>query len=360
MIADQHPRQEERLAALARYGILDTEREAAFDEVAELVSQLCEAPIAVVNFIDSDRQWFKAEVGLGVSSTPLDTSLCSHVILEDEFVEIPDTLDDCRMRDNPLCAGETGLRFYAGATLRTDDGLPLGTLCVLDHTPRTLTPLQRQAVQVLARQVMRQLELRLALRNQDVLRREIDHRVKNSLASVAAIIALQMSRSTNREVKEVLAKVQSRLVALSSLHEQLHGAADGATVRLKTFIDRMVEIMASLTPGKVAIETAIEDVTVPAEKASLIGIIVNEFVANSAKHAFIGQETGEVGLVGRLDGDQFLLECSDNGCGSAGVMDEIGAGLGARIIAASASSLDASLQWSSMKPGLKLSLKFPL
>ena len=195
MLASFHPRQEERLAALQRYEILDTPGETEFDDIVQLVAEICEAPVAVVNFIDSDRQWFKAEVGLGVCSTPLETSLCSHIILQNDFVEIPDTLDDPRMCDNPLCTGDGGFRFYAGALLKTPDGLPLGTLCVLDRRPRALTPLQRRTIKLMADRVMSELNLRLALRRQSLLRREIDHRVKNSLASVGAIIGLQSARS---------------------------------------------------------------------------------------------------------------------------------------------------------------------
>jgi two-component sensor histidine kinase len=302
--AAPHPDQDRRLAALAAYEILDTEREAAFDEVVALVSQLCDAPIAVVNFIDAERQWFKAEVGLGVRSMPLDTSLCSHVILEGEFVEIPDTLLDMRMQDNPLCLTEPGLRFYAGATLRTADGLPLGTLCVLDYKPRSLTPLQRQTVQVIARQVMRQLELRVALRNQDVLRREIDHRVKNSLASVAAIVALQASRSPDQAVRDALAAVQTRLAALVSLHEQLHRAADGASVRLDRFVETSAEMMRSLLADNVSIDAGMERATISPEQASLVGNIVNEFVANSAKHAFPNGARGAIRISGTRAGNR--------------------------------------------------------
>ena len=122
MKAATHPQQAERLAALYRYDILDTEREADFDDIVELAAELCGAKISVINLIDSDRQWFKAETGLGVRETPLETSICSHVILESDFVEIPDTQADTRTSDNPLCRDEPGLRFYAGALLKSRDG----------------------------------------------------------------------------------------------------------------------------------------------------------------------------------------------------------------------------------------------
>ncbi|NYE21675.1 PAS domain S-box protein [Pigmentiphaga litoralis] len=156
----QDPRDARRLAALAYYQIVDTPREASFDELAELAADLCGAPIAVVNLIASHRQFFKAEVGLGVRETPLDNSFCIHALLEDEFLLVPDATQDARFACNPLVTGEPHLRFYAGALLKTADGVPIGTLCVLDYQPRTLTALQQKSLRVLARQVMAQLELR--------------------------------------------------------------------------------------------------------------------------------------------------------------------------------------------------------
>ncbi|MFS0772521.1 PAS domain-containing protein [Sphingomonas sp. 1P08PE] len=155
-------RERRRLEALDRYAILDTPRETAFDEVAQLAADLCGTPIGVVNLIGDGRQFFKAEVGLGVRETPLETAFCRLAILEDEFLLVPDASIDPRFDDNPLVHGQPGLRFYAGAPLRTPDGLPIGTLCVLDTQPRTLSEVQQRALKVLARQLMTQLDLRIA------------------------------------------------------------------------------------------------------------------------------------------------------------------------------------------------------
>jgi PAS domain S-box-containing protein len=159
----------ERLAALRDYGILDTAREAAFDDVVALIARICEAPIAVVNLIDSGRQWFKAEVGLGVRETPLATSFCAHALLNEDGLVVPDATKDARFDGNPLVHEAPGLRFYAGRLLKTPEGLPLGTLCVLDTQPRPegLTELQETALKTLAGQVMSQMELRRALRQRD-------------------------------------------------------------------------------------------------------------------------------------------------------------------------------------------------
>ena len=155
-------REKQRLAALAEYDLLDTPREAAFDEIAELVAAICEAPIAIVNLIGDGRQFFKAEVGLGVRETPLETSFCGRAILEDEFLLVPDATNDPRFDCNPLVTGEPHLRFYAGALLKSPDGFPIGTLCVLDYRPRDLTEVQKQTIRVMARQVMVQFEQRVA------------------------------------------------------------------------------------------------------------------------------------------------------------------------------------------------------
>ena len=155
-MTDMNDHEERRLAALARYDVMDTPREPAFDEVAALAAKLCDVPIAVVNLIGHGRQFFKAEVGLGVRETPLESSFCAKAILEEDFLLVPDATQDPRFDCNPLVVGEPHLRFYAGAILKTEEGLPIGTLCVLDHRPRQLTDVQQAALRVLARQVMAQ------------------------------------------------------------------------------------------------------------------------------------------------------------------------------------------------------------
>ncbi|MFO7649665.1 diguanylate cyclase [Halomonas campaniensis] len=164
----------QRLQALADYRILDTPEEPVFDDIVELASLICEAPIAVINFIDCHRQWFKSEKGLGVRETPLDISICAHAILQPGLFIVPDTTQDPRFANNPLVTGEPYLRFYAGALLESRDGYPLGTLCVLDYQPRDLTQRQCFALQTLANQVMAHLELMQAHRQQAELIRELE------------------------------------------------------------------------------------------------------------------------------------------------------------------------------------------
>lgn len=150
----------ERLAALRRYSILDSPPERDFDDICHLAAQICGTPMSTLTFVDRDRQWFKSEIGVGMRETPLQNSICRHAILEDEALVVPDTLQDDRFRTNPLCFSDPNIRFYAGAVIRTADGLPLGTVCVMDRKPRQLSPDQVEALRALARQVMTMLELR--------------------------------------------------------------------------------------------------------------------------------------------------------------------------------------------------------
>lgn len=176
--------EDRRLAALERYRVMDTAREGAFDDLAALAAEICGTPIAVVNLIASDRQWFKAEVGLGVDSTPLETSFCSTAILEEDFLLVPDATQDDRFACNPLVTTEPGLRFYAGALLKSSDGFAIGTLCVLDYEPRSLTEQQQRALRRLAGQTMAQLELRLAL----IEREEANAELRSSDARFRAAV----------------------------------------------------------------------------------------------------------------------------------------------------------------------------
>ncbi|WP_375460724.1 PAS domain-containing protein [uncultured Enterovirga sp.] len=159
----------ERLAALEGYAILDTPVEAEFEDMVQLVSEICQAPIAVINFVGEGRQWFKAERGLGVQETPRDVSICAHAILQPGIFVVPDLTKDDRFTRNPLVTGAPELRFYAGALLETADKVPIGTVCVLDYEPRPSGLMRHQsfALQVVANQVMAQLDLRRAVQERD-------------------------------------------------------------------------------------------------------------------------------------------------------------------------------------------------
>lgn len=140
-------RETARLAALERYGVLDTPPDAVFDGITQAVADLCETPIALISLIDTDRQWFKSCVGMAMRETSRDLAFCAHAIESpDDFLEVEDATQDARFRDNPLVTGDPNIRFYAGQPLVTRDGFALGTLCVIDSVPRRLGAAQRNAL----------------------------------------------------------------------------------------------------------------------------------------------------------------------------------------------------------------------
>ncbi|HYG35716.1 MAG TPA: GAF domain-containing protein, partial [Clostridia bacterium] len=155
------PNEAQRLEVLKRYQILDTPNESDFDDVVRLAAQICQVPISLVSLVDRDRQWFKGRYGLEVTETPRRISFCAHTILQHGLpMEVPDATQDPRFADNELVTGEPHIRFYAAAPLVTPDGYALGTLCVIDRQPRHLSPEQQEALRVLGRQIMMQMELR--------------------------------------------------------------------------------------------------------------------------------------------------------------------------------------------------------
>jgi GAF domain-containing protein len=152
--------EKQRLKVLWQYDLLDTVPEEVFDDLTELAARICEAPIAMITLVDEKRQWFKSKVGVSVNETSRDISFCSRAIEQSELFIVPDASCDSRFAENPLVISDPKIRFYAGAPLITPDGYALGTLCVIDKVPRELGPEQKQALRVLARVVMTQLELR--------------------------------------------------------------------------------------------------------------------------------------------------------------------------------------------------------
>lgn len=179
-----------RVAALHSYQILDTNAERSFDDLALLASYICQTPIALISLVDSDRQWFKAKVGIDATDSPRSASFCAHAIKGRSLFVVDDAQHDTRFANNPFVTGAPNIRFYAGAPLVTKAGEALGTICVIDHMPRVLKPDQAAALEALSRQVVDQLELRRA-------------------AAVNAKLFKKLKRASRRRIRQ--AKIAERL-----------------------------------------------------------------------------------------------------------------------------------------------------
>ncbi len=193
--------EQERLSALTSYDILGTLPESAFDDIARIAARTFDAPMALVSFVGEDSQWFKSAIGVEIRETSREISFCAHAIQKKGLFIVPDAREDVRFSCNPLVTGEPHIQFYAGAVLRTREGIPLGTICVLDRVARPDGPSEAQAeiLEALARAVMRELEFRverrflnvaLATMDQGLVMIEADGRVPIINARAAELLGL--------------------------------------------------------------------------------------------------------------------------------------------------------------------------
>lgn len=359
MIGESDPTTARRVDVLNAYGLVDATQDRVFDEIAELAGQICQTPVALVSLLDADRQWFPAAVGTDYREMPLSMAICVHALLSDGFLEIEDTTLDTRTSANPLVMGAPNVRFYAGAVLTSPTGVPYGTLCVLDLKPRRLSDVQRSALVVLSRQVMKELDLRVALKRQEFLQREMDHRVKNSLQSVASYVRIEAGNSASAEAREVLAAVGRRISSVALLHQELYTSSIGENVQLDSYMGKLSSLFAAAAPKTVAVEVEFAAAVATIEQASALAAIANEFATNSFKHAFPDGRDGVVSIVGRSDGQGLVtVTMRDDGVGIA-----VGAtprGLGMRIIEASAAQMGATLSFGPAGLGFALTLMFPI
>jgi two-component sensor histidine kinase len=311
MIPKHHARERERLTALYNYGILDTPRESDFDDVVKILADVCDVPFSTVTLIDKERQWHKAAFGIGdLRETPRDVSFCAHTILHDgDMLVVPDVTEDPRFADNPFVVGEPHLRFYAGALLRNENGLPLGTVCIVDYKPRVLDSRQTNLLRLMARQVMAQIALRrelvdrrLAEKQQELLIAELHHRVKNTLATVQALI--QLSLRTAHNMDSFRDSIGQRIASLASTHTLLSERRwDAVSFR---------ELLAGeLAPYERAgrLVLAGPDFNLPAQTAVALGMVLHELTTNASKYGALSHDEGRLAINWNLspEGAEQLL-----------------------------------------------------
>lgn len=161
--------EEQRLATLNNYEIMDSAPEICFDEITELAAEILQCPVSFIEFMDADRQWFKSKYGLtdDYVETPRDIAICATTICQSDLLTVNDLTEDDRFANNPLVSSAPNIRFYAGMPLISPDGAAVGTICAVDFEKREISQSQKEALRRLSRQVMAQLELRRALKDAD-------------------------------------------------------------------------------------------------------------------------------------------------------------------------------------------------
>ncbi len=333
---DIHIKESERLQSLKSYMVLDTESEEEIDNLTQLASDIFETPITLVSLVDKDRQWFKSKVGLDANETSRDLAFCAHAINQtnDVFI-IDDARTDVRFSDNPLVTGEPHVIFYAGAILKSDEGLPLGTFCLIDHVPRKLSDKQIGLLKIIAKQIMHLLNYKKSIRKQEELERILTEK-NNQLNNFASIAA--------HDLKSPLLNIigASKLITMKYASELnpkgviLLDGIEKSSQRLKLLIDRLLEFSKIDNPrlipkSKVNLKKSTEDlanlignedtikITLISELVSidtysllLEQLLLNLF-SNSLKYS--DKKIAEIELYISENSSHYLFVVKDNGPG---------------------------------------------
>ncbi len=312
MITPDFPADEsKRLQDVYRTQLLDTPEEKEFDEIVQLASDLCDTPISLITILDTERQWFKARVGLDATETTREVSFCGHAILQDEIFEVPNALKDIRFSDNPLVTGGPEIRFYAGMPLITESGSRLGTLCVIDSAPRELTERQRFALKVLAGNVIKIAELRIKNRRLHHLTETqkriisiVAHDVRNPLSSIKSVINFKQDDMIDEQTAgEMLELVSTQLDSTIEMVDnvvnwgqlQLSASAYGGDeIELKKLVDEIftADALGAKMKNNELVNKVAGDITVGIDK-QVIKFVLRNLVSNSNKFTENGAITIE-------------------------------------------------------------------
>lgn len=313
----------------------------SFDRITAIAARRFNVPISIISIVDHDRIWFKSHHGLAVTETGRDPGLCASAILSPNPHILTDARIDPASLANPLVAGEFGLRFYAGVPLRTSDGHNLGTFCIIDKAPRPIDQNEINDLKDLAAVVMDQMELRLAARRAasqaQLMAREIDHRVMNSLQFISGLLMMQSRVPDLTDAASQLQMAANRVAAVARVHRHFY-SDEAAEVSCITFLRRLCEDLSGIL-GK-PVDVRGDEGKVPTTWIQPIGLIVNELVTNAAKHG-----TGNTEVAFRIQGAMHELSVCNDGEGLPPGFDpdENMTGLGMKVVKAIAGQLGGSL-----------------
>ncbi len=395
--APETDNEEERLAKLLSYHILDTIPEQQFDDIAELAAHICGSKISLISLVDKHRQWFKAKVGLDAEQTPRDVAFCAHAIHEPELFYIPDATKDQRFFDNPLVTGQPNVLFYAGAPLCTPDGYRVGTLCVIDDHPRELSSEQKESLMRLSRQVSNNLELRLHIReieesgllleakNEEL--QQFAYRTSHDLRSpitsskrLADYLIEDLEASNYGEalrgaqkVKGLMANLEELVGDIVSLVQADVSMNDVEPIDLTELLNdarQRLEFLAVESECEIRVENACLS-NVPIERGR-ISQIVDNLISNGIKYRDVNKADSYVDVKVSNSASTLKIAVEDNGIGIRSEFLEdmfkmfkrdnsevSGSGLGLAIVKKHVEHMQGSIEYSSSKQGTRFNISLP-
>ena len=319
-----------RALAIVDHGLNDWDGGGRFDGVVGLLSKLCDAPIVLVTLVERDQQRFLGRTGLDQTTTPRSASFCAHAMRMPDIMVVPDATCDPRFADNPLVTDEPGVRFYAGAPLVTASGIPLGALCVIDHVPRDgLTPIQAEAMRVLASNVMTIIEARREAEARDVIAHELAHRIKNLFALFQSLIHFS---STHGDAGRMRDELTARTTALALAHglvseSGLDGVPDA--IGLHSLFDTLFAPYHGPAGARHRIDGL--DVAVTAELVTPLSLVFHELATNAAKYGALSHSDGAVIIALAQDDDRLSIEWREQGVAHSGDVPTH-SGFGSRMV----------------------------
>ena len=372
MLAPSIPKNEnERLNELYDSGLLDTPKESDFDNLTNLASSIFGAPVSIITLVDENRQWFKSCFGLPeeITETPREISFCGHAINNpSEVLVIPDARLDNTFSDNPLVSGDPNIVFYAGAPLISKNGYPLGTFCIIDFKPRKLSQQDVETLKILSNQVSKLIDLRLSneeltesLKEKSLLLKEIHHRVKNNLQLVSSLLRLQANSIDNEDFSKAIVASQERIKSMAIVHEKLYQSKSLAEVNIKSYFDALIEEKSKVTSNKdINFSLEIPNVAFKIDKLVPIGLLINEMITNSYKHAFHTSNENTISIQLLIDPMGYcMLKYEDNGTGLDEDYNIINPqSIGMDLIDSFVDQLDGKLELRSTNKGVVYTISF--
>lgn len=398
---------DERLKKLYSYQLLDTQAEIEYDEIVQLASQICNVPVSLMTLVDKYRQWFKAKVGIDVSETPREVSFCGHAINNDSLFVVEDASKDERFHDNPLVTADPNIKFYMGMPLITPDGYNIGTLCVIDHQPRILTEGQKNALRILAKQIVNHMELslqikeirnayldlvearELSLRLNKVYHKLLSivgHDIRGPLYSFSQLIELVIDGSVSYEDFMKLApdfkkNMQTTTTLLDNIVDWGKEYMQGNTIEIKEFnfnqlVEKVISIFVTQSTLKgISIINKVPYDLIANLDENIIRFIIRNLISNSLKFT----EKGSVTITAENTNTHFKFSISDTGHGmteetknnlfewgsnktsKVGTNNEKGTGLGLSIIKEFTDQLGADIHVDTeINKGTTITISIPL